>query len=153
MDCRRLSCDCRRKSASNRRWRSSCCSSNVPRPQLSIDARRAGCRKSSATFSGVLARDDTVSVEAASAAAYCARARRSCSSSVEYSVDTTGMGTPALAAKRTTAPSFFVCESTHHTTTPTVAVQSQTEPRERKWSCLAVFSWWRPTGGAARLGV
>jgi len=23
----------------------------------------------------------------------------------------------------------------------------------RKWSCLAVFSWWRPTGGAARLGV
>ena len=24
---------------------------------------------------------------------------------------------------------------------------------ESKWSCLAVFSWWRPTGGAARLGV
>ena len=32
-------------------------------------------------------------------------------------------------------------------------VRETPERKVSKWSCLAVFSWWRPTGGATRLGV
>jgi len=33
------------------------------------------------------------------------------------------------------------------------AADDGAEEEVSKWSCLAVLSWWRPTGGATRLGV